>query len=160
MDFDECFAAAGYTEFADSGGGRLDEINEMTGRLIASLTGLGAPSRRLGRVPVWAGSPLVHWLRAMVGGLGPAPTLTDIVVCPMMDGAFGACVIDFGDGPAASLCTSDGHEIWWLYLSAGVSARAPALIDVLAGGRSVRHVELDLTPLTPVIRGRVQERSP
>ncbi|PYN93708.1 MAG: hypothetical protein DMD91_29520, partial [Candidatus Rokuibacteriota bacterium] len=30
VDFDECFSSAGFTEFADSGEGRYEEIVEMT----------------------------------------------------------------------------------------------------------------------------------
>ena len=149
VDFDECFSSAGFTEFADSGEGRYEEIVEMTARLIAELRNLGEPTQRMGEVPVWAPESIFQWLLAKLGGRVATPTLTDIVVSPMTDDNFRPCVVDFGQAPVASLCTSSGHDIWWLYLSPGVSARGPEFIDVLAGGRPVRHVEIDLRSLAP-----------
>src|SRR2546427_3894932 len=101
------------------------------------------------RLAVWAPESIFQWLLAKLGGRVATPTLTDIVVGPMTDDNFRPCVVDFGHAPVASLCTSSGHDIWWLYLSPSVSARRPEFIDVLAGGRPVRHVEIDLRSLAP-----------
>lgn len=128
----------------------------MTERLIRALGTLGEPSQRLGDVPVRARSSVFTRLTARLFGRAPAPTptLTDIVVCPMRSDDFRAGVIDFGDGPAASLCTAHGHRIWWLHVSPAASGRGPELIEILAGGRSVRQIELDLGHLAPDARHR------
>jgi len=85
---------------------------------------------------MWAPSGLFRWLYARLRRSVRIPTLTDVIVCPMMDDNFQPCVIGFGPGPKAALCTSDGHDIWWLYLSASLGIRQRDFLSHSpAGGR-------------------------
>lgn len=141
VNADECFKAAGFSDFADHDDAWDDAAVALLDRVVARLSAFGAPALRS---PPLLDSP--PWHRRLRGEVpAPRPLLTQLEL-PMRWDSLPPCVVAFGDG-GASLRTGEGHVILWLTLPPGVEP-AGVVADV-AGGHPLSRTTLRWSALLP-----------
>src|SRR5262245_45668258 len=149
VDGDACFEAAGFTEFADTDERWDRDLRGITERLVGAMSELGSPRIRSADEPVWHPRNLAERMAALFRGLEHRPTLLDTIACSITNDNFAPCVVDFGEQPVATLCTSDGHSIWWVWLSASAAAQVPELLTRIAAGLPVVEQHVKVAVLVP-----------
>jgi len=133
---DACFTKAGFTDFDDDD---LDEawdadFENLTSSLVRRLSSFGTTVLRYGSSVLQTDQTIEEALLETTG------KDTQICVPP--------CIVDFGDPPRASLCTSDEHRIWWVKISDGLVG-VEAFLQELAGLRPLVRRDIDFAILAP-----------
>jgi hypothetical protein len=121
VDHDQCFEAAGFTEFGDSDDSWDRDFSDLIARVLESLAHFGGAVLREGEYPVERGRPRASCRDALIAAA------TDDNVPP--------CVVVFGDPPKASVRTCDGHPILWTWISGDNDLDTS--LGGLAGGREI-----------------------
>jgi hypothetical protein len=119
VDYDACFSAQGFTDFADSDATWNRQFAEIVSRLFTGFSRAGNPSLVAGEIPVRR----VGWLRRREMG-----TLQDALLCAARNDNFRPCTVGFGSPVQAQLTASDGHPIVFVQPGADLPVE-----DVLAG---------------------------
>lgn len=126
VDHDACFAAAGFTDFADTDAAWDAEFDGMLARGLAALSDLGDAALVAGEYPTERGQPRV--------------SLRDALLAAARDDNFPPCVVAFGEPALASMRTSHGHPIVWVWKATG---SVGGLVGRMADGRDVGRCDLD-----------------
>ena len=121
VDHDQCFEAAGFTEFGDSDDSWDRDFSALVAGLIESLAHFGSTVLHEGDYPVERGRQRVSCL--------------DALIAAATDDNFPPCVVAFGDPPSASVRTSNGHAILWTWISKDIDF--DTFIGGLAAGREI-----------------------
>jgi len=134
VDHDQCFREAGFDEFADTDADWDRDLAELVSRTVEVLQRL-APGR------VSGGEYLL--------GESNTEALHEAILAGTKEDSLQPPVVSFGEPPLASVRTSDGHAILWIWLAAGDLEQHLALI---AKGRDVRTRNLSWDRLLPAAR--------
>jgi hypothetical protein len=129
VDHDVCFAAAGFTDLADTDDDWSAELAQLIERLLAAL-GPDTPRLSAGEYPAHRG-------RART-------SLADALLAAASNDAFPACVVVAGEPAHSLLRTSNGHPIIWIARAEG---ELTAILAAVAGGLELRELELDFSRL-------------
>jgi hypothetical protein len=135
MKYDACFASAGFNHFAGVDPAHGGELDAVAGRLLRALEKLGS---------AWTPKPLER-RRSLTRKPSVMPVLAQLLVSIRED-QLPPLTVHFGDPPAATIFTADGHPIFWLTLPAGFM---PSLLPEVAAGLPVSETALDWARLLP-----------
>lgn len=117
IDHDACFAAAGFSDFGDSDEAWDAEFAEFVEKTLAVLGEIGKARG------------------------GPRASLRDALIAAARDDNFPPCVVSFGEPVVASVRTSDGHPILWIWIATGgLDALLPRIV---ASRESAPHGDHD-----------------
>jgi hypothetical protein len=125
IDHDLCLRDAGVDEFDDTDSAWNVEFSTLLEKLIKSLAKLGEGTLIQGEYPVDHSCHRVSLCDALIGAA--------------TDDNFHPCMVTFGAPPVASLRTSYGHAIIWVWLASGYLDR---YLDAIADGRHMRQRKL------------------
>lgn len=142
MNDDACFRDAGFTDFGD--GDELWDVQagELLSRLLAELTGFGAP--RPMSEPVERNRPLFSRLFSP-----PAPlTLREEIEARTISDEFPACAVAFGES-GVTLRTADGHHIFWVALPHAEAASFTQALSRISGEHPLVRTDLKWDRLLP-----------
>ena len=103
VDHDACFAAAGFNEMADTDAAWDDDFSELLERLLTALKTFGEPRLVEGEYPCQ--------------GRRVSTSLREALFAAATNDHFPPCIVSFGEPAQASVRTSDGHPILWLWTS-------------------------------------------
>lgn len=145
IDHDACFAAAGFVDFADSNPGWDAEFRDLLRSLLHFLERTGQARLQTGEYPAERGA--FAWLAHWVGPPRATPNLDDALLAAARDDRFPPCVVQFGDPVRASVRSSSGHPLLWVWSAPGGPDREQLLSSV-AGDRPVVNTPLDWNALT------------
>lgn len=126
VDHDACFAAAGFSDFGDTDEAWDAEFAEVVEKTLAALGETGKPALTEGEYPLDRGRPRVSF--------------RDALIAASRDDNFNPCVVSFGEPVVASVRTSDGHPILWIWIAAGA---IDALLPRIAASRELRQMALE-----------------
>ena len=126
VDHDACFDAAGFSEMADTDAAWHDGFSELLERLLTTFEAFGEPRLTEGEYPRQ--------------GRRVFRSLRDALLAAATDDNFPPCVVSFGEPARASVRTSDGHPIVWLWTDATPSI--DVLLPPVAAGLPTREVAL------------------
>jgi hypothetical protein len=132
IDHDECFAAAGFTEFEDSDNEWDREFEQFVIRVYFELAKLGEPRLAGGEFPTWRSRFKKSYCEALLAAT--------------RDDAFPPCRVVFGEPIAGSLRTDSGHQVVWLWL-ADDTLGIDSVLSAAADGREIRQQQLDWSKL-------------
>jgi hypothetical protein len=110
VDHDLCFDAAGFTDFGDSDDLWHRDFNDLVASVLDSLAHLGTAILHEGAYPMDRGRTRFSF--------------QDALIAAATDDSFPPCVVGFGDPLRASVRTSDGHAILWIWTSESASMDA------------------------------------
>jgi hypothetical protein len=125
VDHDQCFAAAGFTDFADSDGTWWLHFGDLVARIVGVLEPAGHAVVRTGETP---------------SGVEGRQVVPQALLAAATDDNFPTCLVEFGDPPRASIRTSNGHAIMWLWTADGTAI--DAVLSAMALGHEVRQLSL------------------
>jgi hypothetical protein len=143
VNADECFAAAGFTDFGDSDATWDAESARALERLIEELRSFGEPA--LLSEPIAPRAPVISRIFAAPP---PLPLLEQITLPTQWDSC-PDCVVAFGEG-GVTLRTGSGHMLYWVTLpaeSVPADGQAPSLLARVAGAHPLLQTTLDWTAL-------------
>jgi hypothetical protein len=121
VDHDQCFEAAGFSDFGDSDDTWDRDFADLVARLLDALAGMGKTVLREGEYPVDRGRTRV--------------SCRDALIAAARDDNFPPCVVGFGDPPNASVRTGEGHAILWTWVAH--DADVDRFLGELAGDREI-----------------------
>jgi hypothetical protein len=127
IDHDECFASAGFTDFADTDDDWYAEFSALVWRLFQFLEQAGPARLPLGRSTL--------------------ATPVEAIVAAARDDNFPASVVHFGSPTQASVSASAGHPLLWLW-SARDRFDDHELLSSTAGSLELVRTRLDWSALT------------
>lgn len=139
VDHDACFAAAGFSEFADSNERWDAEFIELIRSLVDFLRPIGGPRLHGGEYPK---PGLLTALGRLVGHGRDKPSPLDALVAAARDDRFPPCIVHFGDPVRAVVRTCHGHPLLWVW-TAPTGPDREKLIGFVAGDRQVLNTTLD-----------------
>ena len=126
VDHDACFEAAGFHDMADTDATWEDDFCGVLGRLLTAFDAFGASWLTEGAYP----------RRGRRVFMSPR----DVLLAAATDDAFPPCIVSFGEPARASVRTSDGHPLFWLWLDGGASIEA--FLPRVAAGLPTREAVL------------------
>jgi hypothetical protein len=151
VNADECFRAAGFTDFGDADDAWDEKAESLLRRVVEELGQHGEP--RLHSAPL---SPLPRW-RDRLRGRAPGPLpLMDQLLAPMRWDSLPDAIVEFG-APAVSLRGGSGHFLLWITLPAGEAERFQDALPAIAGEDPLVRTDLaweHLLPDAPRIRAQ------
>ena len=123
---DQCFKKAGFTDFDEADDDLWeDEFDDILKSVLSFLMPFGE-----------------HKFRAPIEiSEYPNPTFEKQVYAPILNDNFPRAVVDFGDPPAATLITGDGHPIFWIVVDHSASFKA--FLKSVADGRKLEETQLE-----------------
>jgi hypothetical protein len=131
VDHDLCFQSAGFDEMSDSDDAWDGEMSAIIARTVASLSDLGGGA-------VVDGEYLV--------GKKDGRSLHEALLAGTKDDNLQPPVVAFGEPPSASVRTSDGHPVLWIWLAEGdLRERLPYVAD----GHPLAERQLNWAGLVP-----------
>ncbi|MBB4638162.1 hypothetical protein [Longimicrobium terrae] len=143
VNADECFRAAGFTDFGDADDVWDEEAESLLQRMVEALSAYGEP--RLASTPL---SPLPRW-RDRLRGRAPGPLpLIDQLLGPMRWDSLPDAIVEFGS-PAVSLRGGSGHFLLWITLPATDAERFEDALPGIAGGHPLVRTDLAWEHLLP-----------
>jgi hypothetical protein len=134
VDHDQCFQTAGFDEFADTDDLWDEDFSKVVERTVETLSTLGSGT-------VTGGQYLL--------GETKLESLQQALLAGTKDDNLQPPVVSFGDPALATLRTSDGHSVLWIWLQVGDLDRHLAFI---ADGLPVTARDLIWRYLLPVER--------
>ena len=126
VDHDACFEAAGFSDFSDTDAAWDAEFAAFVETTLAVLGEMGTPVLTEGEYPLDRGRS--------------RGSLRDALVAAARDDNFRPCVVGFGEPVVASVRTSDGHPILWIWITTG---GIDALLPRIAASRELRPMTLE-----------------
>ena len=132
VDFDACFAEAGFEDFADSDSNWDANWKTLVRRVLSTLSQYGDP---VIRNPVTAIIRTSIWDRIRSGRLRESEddlTLVQQIVLATTDSQFGQAVVNFGEKPDLTLICGDGHPIFWLLEDEATDWSFTDLVDAIS----------------------------
>jgi hypothetical protein len=126
VDHDLCFDAAGFADFGDSDDLWHRDFNDLVARVLESLAYLGTAILHEGAYPMDRGRTRV--------------SCRDALIAAATDDSFPPCVVGFGDPVRASVRTSNGHAILWIWTSE--SASMDAIVTRLAVDHEIKQMTM------------------
>lgn len=150
IDDDACFAAAGFTRFADTDGHWDSEWKHIVGALLEVLRRFGE-MRLLNRDDVFVGEHRRKgWLARRRSVMEPE-TLSplDRLVLSTQDDQFPDAVVTFGDVPKVTVRCGRGHPILWIALDSMAAEIDDDILKFVADGRPVVRCDLKWAHLVP-----------
>lgn len=144
IDHDACFAAAGFSDFADSDETWDAEFAGMVGSLVRFLERFGEARLQSGDSAREGGvlAALGRALGARRQELGPA----NAILVAARDDNIPPCEVHFGVPVRAVLRTSNGHPLLWVWSNASGLVREE-LLAAIGGHRAMPNTSLDWTML-------------
>jgi hypothetical protein len=109
VNADECFKAAGFTDFEDSDESWDNEATALLSRVIEALKVYGPP-----QLKSQALSTKVPWFKRRFSAPSELPLLEQLEL-PMHWDSLPSCVVNFGSA-GASVRTGNGHVLMWVTL--------------------------------------------
>lgn len=151
VNADECFRAAGFTDFGDADEAWDAEAESLLRRMVEALSAYGEPRLRSTIL-----SPRPRW-RDRLRSLAPQPLpLTDQLLAPMRWDSLPDAIVEFGSA-AVSVRGGGGHFLLWITLPAAEAERFQDALPGIAGGHPLLRTELAWEHLLPdALRTRVQ----
>lgn len=151
VNADECFRAAGFTDFGDADDAWDEEAESLLRRMVDSLSAYGEP--RLRSAPL---SPHPRW-RDRLRSRAPQPLpLTEQLLTPMWWDSLPDAIVEFGS-PAVSLRGGSGHVLLWITLPATDAERFEDALPAIAGVHPLIRTDLAWEHLLPdALRTRAQ----
>jgi hypothetical protein len=117
VDHDVCFEAAGVADLGDTDAEWDDAFCAMLERLLAKLEEVGQPRLTEGVYPPT--------------GIRTSRPVRDALLAASFDDNFRPCSVEFGAPARASVRTSDGHAILWLWIDSDL--RFESVLSEAAG---------------------------
>ena len=136
VNYDECFKAAGFSNFADNDDEWDARAEDFLTRVLTELLVYG--SGVLQSAPLTKGLP---WYRRPFQ-VAPTHTLINQILLPMHWDSLPACHVSFG-GNMAALRTGDGHFLLWLTLPAQGQFQLKSFLSKVAGPWPVLETHLN-----------------
>jgi hypothetical protein len=141
---DECFAAAGFTDFADADNHWDAQADALLQRVLDTLVTHFGPAA-LHHAPLMQARP---WHRRLFTPAVALP-LVEQLALPLHDDRLPAADIRFGGSSGARIRGSAGHLLMWIDWPSQAPLSFEAFVRGLAPGVPVMQTELKWTALWP-----------
>ena len=137
VDSDVCFKKAGFDSFQDTDDEWDNVFDSVLSALFTDFSQHGSPRLLAGELPVIK----IGWFKKKEG------SLLEALGCTARDDQFLPCCVGFGNPAEASLLTSDGHPIVWVF--PGTKEKNTEWLKVLGVSYDLKQKSLDWSKLSP-----------
>lgn len=143
VNADECFRAAGFTDFGDADDAWDAEAEALLRRIVDRLSAYGEP--RLASTPL---SPSLRWGDRLRNRAPQPLPLTEQLLAPMHWDSLPDAIVEFGSR-AVSLRAGSGHVLLWITLPATQAAGFEDALTAIAAPHPLVRTELEWAHLLP-----------